>query len=254
MSSPDPGPGQAGDEALVHQLHAAPAAGGECWLAGAYEVNAVGEAWLGFDVLAWGATRFNAKADACSALGVSFNGDAFITTDPGAVARALRLPRVMLLNSRHGPGQLAAFVQRAAHLTGVGLMTFTTSDDHRSIEAMTHALLPARDADEARTRLLAAIDGAKAAPEWDTAEQVLQQHFGMPLPSVDPAAARAAEALQTLTDDFCGYWSAYVGNTHIGLLHTTCWTPPRTGRAAALDLIRRSLGRLRPPCPDGQHD
>lgn len=115
--------------------------------------------WQGYDVLARGATRFSGKAAACS-------GDAFTTTDPAAVARARQLPRVMLLNRRHGPGQLAVFVQRAPHLDGASLTTFAVSGDQRSIEAMTHALLPARDADEARTRLLAAIDGAGAAPEW----------------------------------------------------------------------------------------
>ncbi len=204
-------------------------------------MNALGGVWLGDDVLARGATRFSGKAAACSALGISFAGDAFTTTDPGAVARARQLPRVMLLNRRHGPGQLAVFVQRAPHLDGASLMTFAVSDDQRSIEAMTHALLPARDADEARTRLLAAIDGARAAPEWDAAEHVLHRHFGVPLPSVGGAAARAAGALRTLTDDFGGYWSAYVGNVHIGLLHAGCWATPRTGRVAALDLIRRSL-------------
>ena len=223
----------------------APAAGGEPWLAGVYEVNSVGEAWLGYEVLARGATRFSVKAEACSALGVSFDGDTFITTDPAAVARARRLPRVMLLNRTHGPGQLAAFVQRGSHLEGVGLMTFAASDDLRSIEAMTRALLPARDADEARTRLLAAIDGANAAPERDAAEEFLERHLGVPLPDVDPQAARAAEALATLTGDFRGYWSTYVGNTHIGLLHAACWAARRTGPGAALDLILRSLGRRR---------
>jgi len=64
---------------MVRECHdvsggAEPAAGGESWLAGAYEVNAVGEAWLGYDVLAWGTTWFSGKAEACSALGVSFEG------------------------------------------------------------------------------------------------------------------------------------------------------------------------------------
>ncbi len=157
-------------------------------------MNALGGVWLGDDVLARGATRFSGEAAACSALGISFAGDAFTTTDPAAVARARQLPRVMLLNRRHGPGQLAVFVQRAPHLDGASLMTFAVSDDQRSIEAMTHALLPARDADEARTRLLAAIDGARAAPEWDAAEHVLHRHFGVPLPSVGGAASRAAGA------------------------------------------------------------
>src|SRR5262249_15146441 len=163
--------------------------GGESWLAGAYEVNAVGEAWLGYDVLAWGTTWFSAKAEACSAVGVSFEGDTFTTTDPGAVARARRPPRVMLLKRRHWAGELAAFVQRAPHLDGTGLMTFAASDRHRSIEVMTRELLPARDASEARTRLLAAIDGAKAAPERDAAERFLQQYLGVPPPGVDPQAA-----------------------------------------------------------------
>jgi len=111
--------------------------------------------------------------------------------------------------------------------------------------ARPRALLPARDADEARTRLLHAIDGARAAPERDAAEQFLERHLGVPLPDVDPEAARAAETLRTLTDDFRGYWSTYVGNTHIGVLHAACWTVPRTGPGTALDLLRRSLGRRR---------
>lgn len=220
-----------------------PEAGSGLWLAGVYEVNAVGEAWLDYAVLAQGTTRFSAKAAACSALGVSFDGDTFTTTDPAAVARARRLPRVMLLNRTYGPGQLAAFVQCAPHLERAGLMTFAARDDHRSIQAMTRALLPARNADEARIRLLAAFDGAKAAPERDAAEEFMHRHLGVPLPDVGPEAARAAEALRTLTDDFRGYWSTYVGNTHIGLLHTACWAEPRTGPIARLDLIRRSLAR-----------
>lgn len=223
-----------------------PATGaGGPWLAGVYELNALGEAWLGYSVLARGTTRFTDKAQACSTLGISFDGDTFTTTDPEVVARARRLPRVELLNHSHGPGQLAAFVQAAPHLRGAGLMTFAASDDQRSIEAMTRALLTACNADEARTRLLAAVDGAKAAPERDAAEQFLHQNLGVPLPSVDPAAARAAEALGTLTDEFHGYWSTYVGNTHIGLLHTARWATPGTGPGAARELIRRLLARRR---------
>jgi hypothetical protein len=226
-----------------------PATGaGGPWLAGVYELNALGEAWLAYDVLARGTTQFADKAQACSPLGISFDGDTFTTTDREVVARALRLPRVELLNHTHGPGQLAVFVRAAPHLNGAGLMTFAASDDQRSIEAMTRALLPARNADEARTRLLAAVDGAKAAPERDAAEQFLNQNLGVPLPSVDPQAARAAEALRTLTDDFRGYWSTYVGNTHIGLLHTARWATPNTGPGTSRDLIRlirRFLARRR---------
>jgi hypothetical protein len=196
---------------------------GECWLAGVYEVNGVGEAWAGFGVLATGTTRFAAKPDACSALGVSFGGDTLITEDPGAVRRARHLCRPDLLNSRHAPGQFAAFVHRVPHLAGSGLMTFAASDSLRSITAMTQELLPARDADEARARLLAVIDGAKAVPERDEAEQFLQDYLGVAPDSPAPAAARAAEALGTLTDDFRGYWSTWVGNTRIGLLHADRW-------------------------------
>jgi hypothetical protein len=220
----------------------APAQPGECWLAGVYEVNALGEAWAGFDVLATGTMRFASKPDACSALGVSFDGDTLITGDPRAAARARRLCRPDLINSRHAPGQLAAFVHRAPHLTGSGLMTFAASDSLRSITAMAQELLPARDAAEARTRLLAAVDGAKAVPERDEAEQFLEHYLGVPPGSPAPAAARAAMALETLTDDFRGYWSTWVGNTRIGLLHADCWAA-RTARRPAWLRVPRLRGR-----------
>lgn len=203
---------------------------GESWLAGVYEVNAVGQAWLGYDVLAGGTTRFAAKDAACAALGVSFDGDEFTSEDPRVVTRfRRRLPKVMLLNSRHDPGQLAAFVQRAPHLNGAGLMTFACSDSQRSVEAMTRELLPASDMDEARTRLLAVIDGASAVPERDAAEQFLEL-LGVPPESTGPAAGRAARELNGLPGEFSGYWHTYVGNATIGLLHAACWAAPRARR------------------------
>lgn len=204
---------------------------GGCWLAGVYEVNALGETCAGFGVLATGTRRFAAKPDACSALGVSFDGDTLITEDPRAVGRARRLCRPDLLNGRHAPGQLAAFVHRVPHLTGAGgLMTFAASDSLRSVTAMTRELLPARDAAEARIRLLAAVEGAKAVPERDEAEQFLESYLGVAPGSPAPAAARAAVALETLTDDFRGYWSAWVGNTRIGVLHADRWAARRPAR------------------------
>lgn len=221
---------------------------GGCWLAGIYEVNALGEAWAGFSALATGTAWFAAKPDACSALGVSFDGDTLITTDPRVVGRARRLCRPDLFSSRHDPGQVAAFVHRVPHLTGSGLMTYAASDSVRSITAMTRELLPARDAAEARARLLAVIDGAEAVPERDAAEQFLERYLGVAPDSPAPQAARAAMELQTLTDGFRGYWSAYIGDTRIGLLHADRWAARPARRPRWLAWLSRPwrLGRERP--------
>jgi hypothetical protein len=229
----------------AHNIDTGSAAADGSWLAGVYKLNYYREAWLGYSVLAHGTTRFASKEEACAALGVSFDGDALSSTYPAVLAGARKLPHQELLNTRHKPGQLAAFIQHAPHLDGTGLMTFALSDGQRSIAEMTRALLPASSAAEARTRITAAVEGAAAAPEYGDDEIFMQDVFGIALREPRGQAARALQDLQHLPDDFRGYWSTYVASTRIGVIHAACWNPRRSARPSVPDLIRRAAGRPR---------
>lgn len=215
---------------------------GGSWLAGVYEPNYYSEVWLGYSVLGQGTTRFATREQACGALGVTFDGEALITTDVAAVVRARKLPHQELLNRSHKPGKLAAFIQHAPHLDGTGLMTFALSDHQRSISAMTRALQPARDAAEARISLIAAITRAFAAPEYDEDEIFMRDVFGISPPDPGARADRAMQAVQDLTDDFRGYWDTYIASTHIGVIHASRWSPQRSVPVTVLDLLRRAVG------------
>lgn len=194
------------------------------WLAGVYELNAVGEAWAGFSVLTGSTMRFATKQQACTALAIAYDGDSYSSTQAAAVARARALIRPALINSVHRPGQLVLFVQHVPHLDGTGLITYAASDSARSISAMTKALTPAPDAERARARMLEAVAVTSALPERDGVEDFLEDAFGIAPASPDPAAERAAKAIATLTDDFRGDWYTFVGNTRIGVFHAECWT------------------------------
>lgn len=217
-----------------------PSADAGSWLAGVYERNGVGEAWAGFDVLTAATIRFATKHEASSALGIVVDDDSYTSTDTATLARACELIQPALINSRHVPGQLVLFVLYAPHLGCTGLMTYAASDSDRSISTMTQALTPAPDADQARARLLDAVTAASAHPERDDVEKIFATHFGIAPDSPLPEAERAARALATLTDEFRGHWSAYIGNTRIGVLHTDCWT-----RQSKTGLLHRTLNYLR---------
>jgi len=214
------------------------------WLAGIYEKNFDHEAWLGWSVLGRGTTRFPSKDAAGAALRIRFDGDSLVTADPETVQRARAgLAREELLNSRHRPGSLSLFVRHAPHLDGAGLMTFILSDSMRSVEVMIGALVPASDAGEARTRLVAAAAQAAANPERDAAEDFMEKAFGMTPHPAGPQADRAVAALETLTDDFRGFWDTYVGNTCIGVVHSDCWAPASKIAMRLASARRRITGR-----------
>lgn len=214
------------------------------WLAGIYEKNYCHEAWLGWSVLGRGTTRFPSKDAACAALRVRFDGESLVTADPSTVQRARAgLAREELLNSRHRPGSLCLFVRHAPHLDGARLMTFTLSDNKRSVEAMVGALAPASDAGEARARLVIAATQAAANPERDAAEDFMEKAFGITPHPAGPEADRAIKALETLTDDFRGFWDTYIGNTRIGVLHSDCWAPAPKAAMRLASARRRITGR-----------
>lgn len=194
------------------------------WLAGVYEPNALGEVFLSFELLARGTTRFRSREHVCDTLAISIDGDTWDSNDPELIARARRvLAREQRINTTHRPGQLRLFVCHAPHLDGAALLTFALDDEHRTIPDMIGALTPAANASHARERLVGQIEAVRREPTH-APDEVFLADLGIAPEPPDPQAERPIAALHTLTDDFRGFWDTYVANTHIGVLHTDCWS------------------------------
>jgi hypothetical protein len=221
--------------------------GPDMWLAGVYERNALGQAWLGFDVIA-AATRFESRLAVQDALGVVVSGTGYQSRDPEIVARARAVLRPgSLLNPAHEPGQLAVFVQHVPQARGAAVLTFSLSDSDRSPESMCSALEPAASFEQAVDKLHAVLGAERyAIPVEDSAIEYLT---GRPVePNPESVRSSLLQKLHRLSPSV-GYWHTYFGDHCVGILPLSVWddveedSDRRRVARRLIGFVRRALAK-----------